>query len=481
MRNFISTSLKSVAMMLAAAFLTVSCHKDKNEDYTLVFSSPAAYFEYGQTQTLAFVRSGNVTKLTLSSVPEGWNATLNVSAGTLAVMAPDSLDETENGEGETVTPAEYGPIVVRGYVGDRAVSASVFVSLVGMVDLSSTHANSFVLTKPLNGYRISASRPDGSAVEGIDNVELVWLSTRYVIRYPEYRNGKITFSTHSDDDDELVEGNALLAAKDADGNILWCWHLWAVKEDPAENPVRLNGHTFMGYNLGAFGNAGGGDGGDDDSILASYGLYYQWGRPTPFPRPRYYNCAGAANESLYTEEVTSVAMKVEEDDTENSTMAAAIANPLVFVTGLDEPWGGGSPSWSDERKSNFDPCPAGWRVPSGNVFEGLRIVAAELEGELSELDRAYGWRLTDGGDEAFFFAGGRRSYLDGSVVNMNTQETPKPWEGFYWTTTLDASRSTAQCMFFDLNTEDASRSVLNPARRLQLSNGLQVRCVRDGE
>ena len=473
MKNFISTSLKAAAIILAA-LLSYSCSKDKDEDYTFTFDSPAAFFDFGQSQTLRFSRSGNVKKLSISSTPAGWNAVLNASAGTLTLTAPDSLEPTENEEGETVTPLEHGTMVVRGYVGDKVVSAAVFVSLSSMVDLSAKHANSFILTKPLNGYRISATRPDGSAVEGIESVELVWMSARNLIRYPELKNGRITFTTYSDDDDELLEGNALLAALDKSGNTLWCWHLWATKSDPEADAVRLNGNTFMGCNLGAFGNAGG----DEDSTLASYGLYYQWGRPTPFPRPYYYNCAGAASESLYSGEMSSVSMKVAECDSENSSMAAAIASPLVFVTGLERPWSGGA-AWNDTSKSNSDPCPAGWRVPSSHVFAGLSIVQGEQEGEPGALDNAYGWHLTDGGDEAFFFAGGRRSYLDGSVINMNTAETPKPWEGFYWSSTLDASQQTAVGMFFDLNTEDAAHSTLNTARRLQLSNGLQIRCVRE--
>ena len=475
MKNLISTSFKTLVIIVTSALLSYSCSKDKNEDYNIAFNSPAAFFDFGQSQTLGYTRSGNVSKLIISSTPEGWSAELNTSTGTVTVTAPDSLDESEDDEGETIVPAENGTVVLRGYVGDRAVTASLFVSLSDMVDLSSTHANSFILTRPMNGYRISATRPDGSAVEGAASADIVWMSARYLIRHIELRNGKITFTTYNDDNDGLLEGNALLAAKDADGNILWCWHLWVTKNDPAAEPVRLNGNTFMSCNLGAFGNSTD----DEESILASYGLYYQWGRPTPFPRPMHYNCAGAATEPLFDSSVMSVKMSVAESDGGNSSIEAAVTNPLVFVTGLTAPWSGSNTTWSETAKSIYDPCPAGWRVPSGNVFSGLSIVAEELEGDMAVLDKTYGWTLTDGTDKAFFFAGGRRTYLDGSVVNMNTQETPKPWEGFYWSAELAASGTSGCALFFDLNTEDAPQSTLNTARQLQLSNGLQLRCVRE--
>ena len=474
MKNFISTFVKVAVMVVTTAFISYSCRNGGDEEYTFDFTSPAMFFNFGETQTATFRTSGNVGSLTVSSTPDGWQAELNTTANTLKITAPDSLDETVDEDGGSVTPAENGTIVIRGYVGEKSVSASVFVSLGDVVDMAGRHANSYILSAPLTAYRISAVRPDGSAVEGIASVDIAWQSERYLIRYPEYKNGKITFTTY-DDDGKLLEGNALLAAYDANGNILWSWHLWVTGCNPEENAVELNGYTFMGCNLGAFGNSTA----SDDEILASYGLYYQWGRPSPFPRPLYYNCAGSSSESLLDADMLSAAMTVEEADGTNNTMSAAIANPLVFITGLTAPWSGAGEPWSESKKTNYDPCPAGWRVPAAGAFEGLAIVSEELAAELESLRKAYGWTLTDGDKSAFFFAGGRRTYTDGSVINMNTAETPQPWEGFYWTSTPTASQSKAAGLYFDLDTDDVRASSLAAGRELQLSNGLQIRCVRE--
>lgn len=475
MKKIIVSTLKAAVILLTTAFISYSCSKDGDEDYTFAFSSPALYFNYGETQTLPFTKSGNVKGVSVSSTPAGWTAELDAAAGTVKITAPDSLDDTTDDSGKTVTPVEYGTLVLRGTVGEKTVSASLYISMSDVVDLSGVHANSFILTRTSTGYRISATRPDGSAVEGIASVNTVWTSERYLIRYVEYKNGKITFTTYSDGND-FTEGNALIAAYDDDDNVLWCWHLWVTKNNPADNAVQLNGHTFMGCNLGALGNSAG----SDSKILASYGLYYQWGRPTPFPRPRYYDCADGTSESLYSATVSSVSMSVEELDDANGTMQAAVSSPLIFVTGLKSPWSGaGDQPWNDSAKTNYDPCPAGWRVPASNAFDGLAIAAEELADELAALKMSYGWTLTDGTQSAFFFAGGRRSYMDGNVINMNTQETPLPWEGFYWTSSLDTSRQTAAGMYFDLDTVDAAQSSLQTARSLQLSNGLQVRCVKE--
>ena len=473
MKNLISKSLTAAVMLVAAALLSYSCSKEE-EDYTLAFTSPALYFNFGDSQTATFNATRNVGEFTLSSIPAGWKAEINEAAGTVRVTAPDTLDETEDGEGNSVTPAANGTLVLRGYVGSKLVSASLYVSLGEVEDMAGSHANCYILSAPLTAYRISAARPDGSAVEGIASVNIVWQTARYLIRYPEYRNGKITFVTY-EDNGELLEGNALLAAYDANDNILWCWHLWVTGCKPEESAVELNGHTFMGCNLGAFGNSTE----SEDAILASYGLYYQWGRPSPFPRPRYFDCAGGSTEAVYSATISSLSITVEEADGVNSTMAEAISNPLVYVTGLESPWSGAAEPWSDTRKSNYDPCPAGWRVPAENAFEGLTITGDELAAELESLRKAYGWTLTDGEQSAFFFAGGRRTYNNGSVINMNTAETPQPWEGFYWTTSLTQSRTKAAGLYFDLDTDDVPASKLSDGRELQLSNGLQIRCVRE--
>lgn len=473
MKKFISSFINAAVILIATALTLYSCSKGE-EDYTLTFTSPALYFDYGQTQTATYRASGNVVSLTISTTLTGWTTTIDTSTGEVFITAPDTLEDIVDEDGNTTTPVANGTLVMRGYVGETSVSASIYVSLGDMVDMAGEYANSYILKAPQTAYRISAARPDGSMVENISSVDVVWSSARYLIRYPEYKNGKITFVTYNEDG-KLVEGNALLAAYDEDENILWCWHLWVTGCEPEENAVVLNGQTFMGCNLGAFGNSTD----SNDEILSSYGLYYQWGRPSPFPRPRYFDCANGMSESLYTSTISSISMTVEENDGVNSTMAEAIANPLVYVTGMESPWGGTARPWSDTGKSNYDPCPAGWRVPASNAFDGLTIVSDELAGELESLRKAYGWTLTDGNQQAFFFAGGRRTYTDGTVINMNTQDTPQPWEGFYWTSSLESSQAKAGGLYFDLNTVDAAESRINTARQLQLSNGLQIRCVRE--
>lgn len=83
---------------------------------------------------------------------------------------------------------------------------------------------------------------------------------------------------------EFHKGNAILAAYDEFGEILWTWHIWLT--DKPED-IRSSNYTLMDRHLGAtyapkitgstitFDSA--------EQLLSTFGFYYQWGRKDPFP------------------------------------------------------------------------------------------------------------------------------------------------------------------------------------------------------
>ena len=84
-----------------------------------------------------------------------------------------------------------------------------------------------------------------------------------------YKDGYIAFKTA----DTFKEGNAVIAAKDASGNILWSWHIW-LTDQPQAQVYNNDAGTMMDRNLGAT-SATPGD-------VGALGLLYQWGRKDPF-------------------------------------------------------------------------------------------------------------------------------------------------------------------------------------------------------
>ena len=169
------------------------------------------------------------------------------------------------------------------------------------------------------------------------------------------KEGYIAFQTA----DTFKEGNAVIAAKDASGNILWSWHIWFT-DQPQSHVYNNNAGTMMDRNLGAT-SATKGD-------VGALGLLYQWGRKDPFLSSSSISDAIEAKSTITWPSAVS-------SDSSNGTIDYATANPTTFIT-----YNSGNRDWyytgdsstdntrwttSDKGKSIYDPCPAGWRVPDG--------------------------------------------------------------------------------------------------------------------
>lgn len=159
-------------------------------------------------------------------------------------------------------------------------------------------------------------------------------------------------------------GNAVLALE-IGGEIRWSWHLWITDYDPndPETQKSKNGRTFMDRNLGAM-NA---EYGNIDAL----GLQYQWGRKDPVPCP-------AKWEDIATRPVwNGVGVKVGFSTKANTAvirdnLVASINDPLALIKAVGVPYdwyatekNQGENRWcaADGSKTEFDPCPRGWRVP----------------------------------------------------------------------------------------------------------------------
>lgn len=168
-----------------------------------------------------------------------------------------------------------------------------------------------------------------------------------------FKDGYVIFQTA----DVFKKGNALIATKDANGNILWSWHIWFA-DKPQGQEYYNNAGAMMDCNLGATSNYG----------AAGLGLFYQWGRKDPF--------LGSC-ETLYKVRAKSTIAWPSSviSDSSNGTIEYATAHPTTFITGNihNNDWYYTNSSATDDTrwtesstaKSIYDPCPLGWRVPDG--------------------------------------------------------------------------------------------------------------------
>ncbi len=482
------------AIAAIALLSAVSCKKD---DLCKVSFPVAGAFvnDWGESTTVKF-NAVNVKNISVTSVTGGWSAEVDLASRTVTVTAPESEEAEGAARTSNITLSATSP------KGGSAGAVLVAYIVDATVDLSAdgTQSNCYVVTQPNMKYRFNAKvKGETSETLATSSIGILWQSENNLLRYINldadgYANFYMGYAKDEEGNEttDITDGNALIAAYDNAGNILWSWHVWSASKDPRTDGVATysNGVTFMVRNLGALANPDGST--DTDAIHDGYGLYYQWGRKDPFLRPEYYDCARNADETVYNVDGGYVYVSYEASTAGTGTVEYTVKHPTTFITSTSENdcdwlygsrndalWGAGS------EKSLYDPCPKGWRVPAKNDFAVLDIAEAEDNMNLDEAKKLYGWQLTDtGSGQKYFYPGsGYRSYFDGILSNMNYKDeypyTPMPWVGYYWTNAAGSATATkANAMFFDLNTSRAVINAFNATSDQYRANAMQIRCVK---
>lgn len=254
-------------------------------------------------------------------------------------------------------------------------------------------------------------------------LELLWQDSQGLIDRLELVDGdhgpysKFRVTTKSTG----AKGNALVAVRmGANGNasdpIVWSWHIWVTDYNPNNNAngatyAHNNGekdYTFMDRNLGAVSIS--------TSDANTIGLLYQWGRKDPFTGADRFGQIDLAGRVIYDITGTKLTESHELVAGETGTgikyvlaskagagasnnLAYSIKSPTTFLYGKFEDsskpmdWYGtneDNPTTNDQlwgmsgAKSDFDPCPAGWRVPA---YSATKSPWAKFEG----VEDDWGW------------------------------------------------------------------------------------------
>ena len=231
-------------------------------------------------------------------------------------------------------------------------------------DLSSLGTANCYMVSEVGLYKFPTVKGNTSVPVGnVASCEVLWESfgtdvvpsVGDVVKSVRYEDGYVFFQTPA----TFTEGNALIAAKDASGTILWSWHIWCTKLPVVDK--EYSSDTPMQYRLGTVYviNA------DGIPVLPKEGgLVYQWGRKDPFPGYFYTGQKIAATVELPTMEVISTSR--------TGTINYSIANPTTYIRASGYwDWCFSYPSkcsnairWLSypKPKSIYDPCPPGWRV-----------------------------------------------------------------------------------------------------------------------
>ncbi len=468
LRRLISgAGMRCMGLALLGAML-VGCKKD--DEPTLSLGPGAIMLETaGESGTLRFTAT-NTIRISVINIPDGWEITADLGSMTLTAKAPADLDAAGVDRSGTAT--------VIAYSAESSATAKLFVSVTRRAELDDSLANCMVVTTPETYYSFDAmTRGEAGGALDTYDVRVIWQTSEDLIRYGAFESGRYSFYIGSDDDGGITEGNALIGAYGAGDELLWSWHVWVVDADDVQEETYANGRTFMSLNLGALGNANG----TTEQVLHSYGMFYQWGRRTPFAGPATYDAAKAEDAMLYNGYGVESSLEYVASTAETGTVAYAEAHPMTFVLGTEESaydWCYSSRSdnlWG-ASKTEHDPCPKGWRVPTQEELSGLDIVDRSADAAMQ-----YGWTLTDGTVQSFYPAAGFRTYLTGKVQNLYNPvsgvEVPMPWMGYYWSSGTEAAQAVALTFWYDAS--DPMQSGIHTASPYHRANGMQIRCVRE--
>lgn len=240
-----------------------------------------------------------------------------------------------------------------------------------------THRGDYVFDATIRGNGLASEGLDTPSTLNPASAQLLWQSGKGMVTGVSFKDGMIAFSV------SRIKGNAVIAAKDKNGSIIWSWHIWY----PEEEVVGLTskgGYEVMNMNLGAM---------DSSLDLASYGLLYQWGRKDPFPGSPIPTGGSVNTKNIPVYDIDGNEVEIiasEMYSNEKNTLEYATANPteclsngstattdwLVKNQSNTALWGNpyghilSNGKYNNKgSKSYYDPCPVGWRIPHVEVFQ----------------------------------------------------------------------------------------------------------------
>ncbi|MDR1332516.1 MAG: hypothetical protein LBK07_10495 [Tannerella sp.] len=281
-----------------------------------------------------------------TNYPSGWTATYS---GALFSGTPVTTTTST----QFMTGTLYNTYVREGTIVFRAGTLTKTLRLRQYA--SSTSSFLTAPNVPVNIYRETASL-DGTNRPGT-TIDLLWEDSPNIVAgtYPTASN-PASFTLNA-------PGNAVFALRDGGNNIVWTWHVWCTDRDP-DDPANQNNileRIYMKYDLGYISSSG------------AQGTLYQWGRKEPF-----LGRMGSGDRYLYRGSTTPLSPVPAEDVTTlgSNPLEESHRRPMTFITSLTPPyftWSGTDEAdnslWTvDGLKSPYDPCPAGWRVPTSTRF-----------------------------------------------------------------------------------------------------------------
>ena len=366
-----------------------------------------------------------------------YTATLNTSTTAIKVEIGCEIEDWNNAGGDSGNEGDGGS----GEGGSEDDEDTKIYT-----DLSAAGTANCYLIQGAGDYKFKSVIGNTDATVGnVKSVEVLWESfgtdeipnVGDLIASVSYKNGYIRFSTP----ENFRDGNAVIAAKNSKGTILWSWHIWCAEEGFNGQVYYNDAGTMMDRNLGAT-SATPGD-------VGALGLMYQWGRKDPF--------MGLSSISSDVLAVSTGTWNI----TSGGSTAKSETNPMTFYTEMYLPNG----SWAS-TKTVYDPCPAGWRVPEGGVWANALGKTKDVNVPSDYENRGINYTGAFGADETIWYpCSGCRNYSDGYVSDDSNS-------GYSWSCSPDGNSSACYMSFF-------YNGDVFPLDSYYRGNGYPVRCLQE--
>lgn len=344
---------------------------------------------------------------------------------------------------------------------DVTITQAAFMPVVGGIHISSGGtANSYIVSESGKYYFIPTKGNSTESVSSIVVAETLWEtfgtnvkpSVGDLIKNVKYESGVIVFETP----DVFRKGNAVIAAKDASGTILWSWHIW-LTDYPEGQVYYNNAGTMMDRNLGATSAVPG--------EVETMGLIYQWGRKDPFlASSSYTEAVEAASTIDWPSSVKSTVTK--------GTIEYTVVNPTVYITCPDSPYrwhyNEDNTLW-DSEKTIYDPCPAGWRIPDCGIWSVAYSAYSSSNNKVKGYDATtYGVNFSEtmGADELIWYPSSSTRKVNGEfLLNKNKSNL--------WSLYSDTGRS------FYFRQHTGYWTTIYPNNGGDTATAYNVRCVKE--
>lgn len=285
----------------------------------------------------------------------------------------------------------------------------------------------------------------------------------------EYQDGGTPYMVFSTPG-TLKHGNAVIYAKDDHDDIIWSWHIWIpeVAVSNADYSTFIGGN-MMNMNLGALEEVPA----SGAATIKSLGLLYQWGRKDPF--------VGAASWAKSPTRATIAGTSWTKSEGK-APMAAAIKHPSVLYIAVpsndDADWNSITTSnlWDNSgSKTIYDPCPAGYKVPS--AASGSIWTQSDTNWSLDLENHIWEYTSTSPSFKVRIPLAGYVECWGGNLYGTGPDEkSVNCAHAYLWSATTYDSGERGRCMY--IRTSKSAGSRYYGAKRGK-ANAATVRCIAE--